>query len=755
MTRGRKRALSRGHVDLDEKNVVGEDGIVRSEFKWSCKYCGGDDDGGVRKTVTFPASRFDMHLTNQCTKAPDEVKKGILARSLSSALHGSPDVKGEPGVGDASGDIKPAALNDVKPHSLFMDGVLGQPSTELAAVAGAADSEVTAPSPAMPAPKRRKSKPATGRVSIGGQVMSEARVKVISESIAKFFCGTGLPLSLAATPLFEGLVKELDPTFAAVMEKNNTVDFWYNKCLPQLHASEKTQFERKLVETGSYRTLSLDHFSVRENLFVNIFESSSKMALFYGCQQVGPTPANGDPTLLNAVVSHLEQAGMEACSPVQDVFAGIVGSMGSNRDVAMMALAERYQRLLFVDCARRTLEVILAEIIQLPAIAKIIASGRSIAAYANSPSLVAPGHLSRWKSPDANTDSGPMRPLDAYDLLSELLEKKAEMSSLLEEQFVWDAAKAVANNPVGAAALELFVRDSTTQESTVQCVCLLGPLVRALRLMERNGCGLSWVIPLYTAIVADVTSWSIGAAHCIPSNASSEVCSIVNRLWAGNLRSPVHVFAWLMDPHTTPTPEELPDGFKDDFRSVLARLSPSNKPDGIDHIGQGLKELEGVILREGEWGKVITECQADVALASASPIALEEVPASPPPPLSDTDVVLKKMEVAGDGSRKWRVYGSRHYGALRFGAVRVLSMCAVAGCVENVRVGGIPSAVGGEESDTGTRISNDLVRKLMYVYVNSRLGLHTADKCALERGPSFDFAKEAMALTGSGISSGI
>lgn len=754
MTRGRKRAASREHVDLDEKAVVGDDGVARSECRWSCKYCGGDDDGGIRKTVTFPASRFDVHLTTQCSKAPEEVKAVILARSLANALKGP---EGE--LGDSPVAVGPGAspegkggrvsldpmLQDVKPTVVGVAGVQPLMPPMPAQVAAVSDVVVT-----PPAPKRRKSKAGAGRASGVGvsSGVSDARKKSVGESIARFFAGTGLPLGLAATPLFQGMVKELDPAFSSAAD--HSVDFWYNDCLTRLHATTKMQSERKLTETGSYRTLSFDHFAAGEQLFVNFFESSPKTTLFSGCQEVGAVAAAEDSTFLNVAIEHLEKAGKEACSSPEDVFAGIVGSVGGCRDAAMASLAERYKRLSFVKCARQTLEQMLDEIFRVPEISQIVTNGHAVSAFANLPALVTPGHLSGWKSPDAHADSGALRPLDAFDLLSELLGKKAEIASLVEDEFKWDAAKAVSGEPVGAAAFEGFVRDPVGHGSIAQLVALLCPIARALRLIERSGCGLSWVIPLFGAILEDVTNWSrVAEGVSISSVVSAQIVATVIRLWTGTLRSPVHMFAWLMDPHTTPTPEELPDGFKDDFRSVLARLAPTNELNEADHVARGLNELESVILREGEWGKVITECQADVTMASCSPLVPENG-ATSLPKLTLTDGVLKKMEVAGDGSRKWRVYGSRQYGALRFGAVRVLSMCAVSGCVGNVRAGGLVDAIGSGEGGVGSRLSNEVVRKLIYVYVNSRLGLATADKRTLERGPCFDFIKEAMGLGGAG-----
>jgi hypothetical protein len=768
MARGRKRAASRDHVSLEETVVTSDTGAVSTEFKWRCKYCAGADDGGIRKTVTFPASRFDVHITSQCTKAPEDVKNLIVRRSLSNALRGGIPKSGrsytalllntqeqEPGAGgaaDADATVGPgggpagtAAGAAGEPASLEAGAPPGGPPGDVGA-AGA----LAGPQGASPPAKRRKTRrvglaagkpdgeasgvhgaarpgPRAGAKNGGLAVTGEARSASITESIARFFCATGLPLSLATTSLFRGMVAELNPPYGLAME--GSAEVWYEKWLPRLHARIAEEAERGMAGPGAVRTVGLDHFTAGDSLFVNLFESTLDSTVFYKCEDLGKTVASDDPSIVRMLEEHLSRNGDER---VEEEFAGVVGNLGGLRRDLMLGLQKKYSRSFFIGCARRSLEKLIADLVAVPQVAWTI--GEALAALRFGHAVAEHGrHRLDWRTRVWGAEDR-LQPVEVADMLGELLEKRESLRRMMAGLAPWPPTReGVGDDAVGLACLQKFLKDPAAAHAVTRCLALLHPASRALRQVEKDGCGLSWVYPLFTAVEDDTVRWSRADGGGITPETTGQAVAAVREAWSGGLFDAVHTFAWLMDPHTTPLPEELPDGSRGAVRLVLERMC-ADKQNMADEVARGLNELEGVLLREGEWGKVIAECQESLAAAGAPAAAAGSFL---------TDGVLERMSVATDGSRKWRAYGSRQYAALRACAVRALSLSGVSGWVAGVRTGGMAAAAGG--GDLAARLGDETVRRLMYVYVNARLAVRGAAGGALERSNRFeDFVADAL-----------
>lgn len=661
MARGRKRAASREHVTFEEKLVPSGAGAPPTrERVWRCKFCLGADDGGERHTVTFPASRFDVHITAQCRSAPELVKQTILRRSLSSALkNGAPP----PGASytallakthDAPSPHHPSTAPHLHPHPhthppphshahphlppLPAHGIAAPgppaavgPPAALPPASGTAPgaAPVAAAAGAPPPAKRRKS--SVGGAGVGGAgeharrrsrgstvvVPPPGAWSAMANAVTRFLVGSALPLRLATTSLFRDLVATLNPPLAAMLCKEPAV--WYGQGFDCFYESMMSALSIDVASPGVLRTLCFDHFVEDARLFVNLFESTPGAAMFRQCHPLGLSPED-NTDLADAVEAHFttQTAAGRPPDPVgpEDLFAGFVGNLGGLRPSSLQQLQAKYPKLFVVGCARHALLRILDSFVAIPQVAWAITEVQAVVRFAVTNGLISQVEL---RSKLFSSTVSPPGPVLTYHQICLLLEKAPEFAVILGNPAIWASIEGSStNDAAGTACFQKIVQDAATVKQLTRIRSLLEPVCAALDFIDTNGCPMSWVYPLFTALEADINDWHNAPEPCFNADTLARVALTMTNFWTSGLLNVVHTFSWLMDPFTSPTPAELPEGSRDAMRVVLERMAAKPGVAVLDLLSDAPKwagimsELEGILFREGEWGTVVKDCQASL-----------------------------------------------------------------------------------------------------------------------------------------------
>ena len=117
-----------------------------------------------------------------------------------------------------------------------------------------------------------------------------------------------------------------------------------------------------------------------------------------------------------------------------------------------------------------------------------------------------------------------------------------------------------------------------------------------------------------------------------------------------------------------------------------------------------MNELKRLILREGQWGDFIEQCQAKVAPSQTESFD------------NETAKVISIQDKMKDTTYDWKLTGNRHFPLLTTVAVCLSSYVSQSANVERVC-----KAHKVVHSLSRNRLKNETVHKLLYLYVNLRL----------------------------------
>jgi hypothetical protein len=403
------------------------------------------------------------------------------------------------------------------------------------------------------------------------------RADRIMEKITRFIVGCALSFLIIESVFFLDLLASLNTAFMVYLVKS---DAFRTTWVPRLFESTVLQVADMWVAMGSpLRTLGFDGFKTEAGTHVvNCTESALDKTAFTSC--VDPGERHEDHKFYaEVIIAELEKGASAANKSVEETYAGVVADNVEYNMAAFRLVARDHPRLFYMGCVAHCFDLLNEDMAKIGEFAKLIALCHMMAKFVKGHKYVAAAFKRIIGRTGLTLKLFPLtRFAYASLMILRVLKNKANLEALVEEEQWQQTRKGITASVVETFTDGLDNFPKRQLDSMFRGV--FAPLSAATHFVETRGARASFVGPLFDSLAEDVKQWSEKEATILlfETGTIEEASNALSTRWLGlgrlraALKNPVHTFARIIDPYTTPRIDELPEDYEEQCRLVLNKF---------------------------------------------------------------------------------------------------------------------------------------------------------------------------------------
>lgn len=436
------------------------------------------------------------------------------------------------------------------------------------------------------------------------------RAKMINDALNKLLVGCALPFNIVNSVFFIDFIKAINSAYARHLPHADTFRKVY---LPALFDDTTKNLSGVWKAMNNpLLTLAFDGFKGENSMHVvNITESTGEYCAFKACVDPGERREDG-AFYANQMIDVIERACNETGKSPEDIYAGVVADNVSYNRTAFRILKEKYPLLFFIGCVAHGFDLLIEDLASIDEFKKLVKTARSIAEFIKSHKYALAAFKKIIGKDGQMLTLFPSTRFAFADLtVYRCLKNKGNLEQLIDSESWQDIRKSI-----NEGLVEQFEENVTNLSSTKMSVMheIFGSVSKIIHHLESVKARSSWVYMIVNAIMNHFNEWA-GKSRTIRNLKSETIGKVKNAIisrWLGSgrkvgLMQNIHILAWIIDPYTCPSPDDLPHGWEEACKKVFDEFFELD----VENIN-AMKELKDLLLRKGEWGYVIRTKQDEI-----------------------------------------------------------------------------------------------------------------------------------------------